>query len=100
MDFSGSCSHCRRIMVDWEDKGLLDLLDMDHVICDLGGDGEQIIDIRNCTDCPLAVFVNEEEVSDEEIKKWIKWSIIGRFNLDEYSEEDITGQYGPENSEE
>lgn len=79
MDFSMSCNHCRRIMVDWEDRGILDLLDMDHVICSLGG-GEQIIDIRNCTNCPHAELESEDSISEEEMKEWIKWSVFGRFN--------------------
>ena len=99
MDFSISCSHCRRILVDWEDKGLLDLLDMDHVMCGLGGNGEQITDIRNCTDCPHATIVDGEEMSDVELKEWIRWSIFRRFSFGD-TEASSEEQHGAENSEE
>ena len=101
MDFSTSCSHCRRLMVDWEDKGLIYLLDMEHVMCSFGdGDGEEIVSIINCIDCPNASVVSEEEMSDEEMKDWIKWSIFGRFNYSEYAKEDADEQYSAESGQE
>lgn len=96
VDYSGCCQHGRRVMVDWEDKGVLQLLDMDHIMCGCGQYPE-IIDIRNCQGCPEAVIEGDLDMTDEEAETWFRWSFLGGLGIAEPNSEE---QYGLEGSEE
>lgn len=78
INFSNCCMKARRIMIDYEDKGWIDLLDMDRVMC-----GEQVIDVRDCHDCPDHAMEHEEGVSDELVQTWLAHSVFWRMYNDD-----------------
>lgn len=86
IDFSCCCQHARRIIVDWEDKGVLQLLDMDHILCGCG-EHPEVVDIRNCCDCPEAIMDSDLGLEDEDIETWTRWSSIRSIEHGQTSED-------------
>lgn len=84
IDFCHCCAHARRLMVDWEDRGWVHLLDMDHIICECRSEPE-VVDIRNCCNCPNAAMETEEDFNGTDIEDWVKWSLLGGVQTDETS---------------
>jgi hypothetical protein len=82
INFSNCCMKARRIVIDYEDKGWIDLLDMDRVIC-----GEQVIDIRDCRDCPDHTMQSEEGVGDGLIRTWLDHSVFWRMHNEDNGHE-------------
>jgi hypothetical protein len=94
MNYSSCCSRATAIKVDWEDKGLVELLDIDYVLCD----GRRV-HVKECTNCPEHYMEEEEEgIPGELIQRWIAhysfWRVMD--NAEDYS----NGGNSPQGSEE
>jgi len=62
MDFLHCCSYANRILVDYEDRGWVHLLDMDYVEC-VAGDGTKVVHVNNCFLCEEACLHEEHSLT-------------------------------------
>ena len=62
MNFSHCCQFANRILVDYEDKGWIHLLDMDYIECTLG-DNTKVIHINNCFMCEESCVHEEHSLT-------------------------------------
>ena len=79
LNFVNACVFAQRIMVDYEDRGIVELLDMERILChndERHANG--VLSVRECIDCGYA-SVEGDELSEEELETLVRWTTIGRF---------------------
>lgn len=76
IDFSSSCIYLQRVMVDWKDLGVLELMDMDNIVCHSDVYSSQIVPIKLCVNCVHAALASEDDDNDERLSEWLRWSTL------------------------